>query len=216
MIRPGCPVIVEGRYDRIRLSSVIDGIVLETGGFRIRKDKEMLGALRAMARTTGLIILTDSDAAGFRIRHFLSNALGQHAKLTHVYIPAVSGVEGRKRFASSEGLLGVEGMSEDVLACAFARAGVDCTRPPTPNNITKADLYDACLIGAPDAALRRRALASSLSLPPRLSAGVLLQLLNTFCTRDEFFVLVNSLHDRPPVPKTQAQDFFVSSSVDQG
>ena len=211
MIRPGCPVIVEGRYDRIRLSSFIDGIVLETGGFRIRKDKEMLGALRAMAQTTGLIILTDSDAAGFRIRHFLSDALGQHAKLTHVYIPAVSGVEGRKRVASSEGLLGVEGMSEDALACAFTRAGVDCARPPTPNNITKADLYDACLIGAPDAALRRRTLAASLSLPPRLSAGVLLQLLNTCCTRDEFFGLVNELNARSSAHKIPAQDPYNSS-----
>jgi ribonuclease M5 len=194
MIRPGCPVIVEGRYDRIRLSSIIDGIVLETGGFRIRKDKEMLSALRALAHSTGLIILTDSDAAGFQIRHFLNNALGKDAKLTHVYIPALNGKERRKRTPSAEGLLGVEGMDEEKLAAAFARAGVGFAQCDAPGSLNKADLLEARLIGVRDAAQRRRRLAASLSLPPRLSSETLLRLLNTFLTRNAFFDLIKDLN----------------------
>jgi len=186
VIRVGCPVVVEGRYDRIRLSSVIEGVVIETGGFRIRRDRELLAALRAMAATTGLIILTDSDAAGFRIRHFLKGALGPEAKLTHVYIPAVAGKERRKAAPSAEGLLGVEGMDEATLREAFLRAGVACEAAPPDARLTRADLYEAGLIGAPDSAARRRSLCEALRLPPRLSAKTLLDLLNTLTTPEEF------------------------------
>ena len=101
MLKVRRPIVVEGRYDRIRLSSVIDGVILETGGFRIFKDKEMLEALRHLARTTGLILLTDSDQAGFRIRNFLRSALGRDARLTQVYIPGIRGVERRKAAPSA-------------------------------------------------------------------------------------------------------------------
>ncbi len=141
-----------------------------------------------------MIILTDSDAAGFQIRHFLSNTLGKDAKLTHVYIPALYGKERRKRAPSAEGLLGVEGMDEEMLAAAFARAGVGFARCDTPGSLNKADLLEAKLIGVRDAAQRRRLLAASLSLPPRLSSETLLRLLNTFLTRDAFFDLINDLN----------------------
>ena len=186
MLKVRRPIVVEGRYDRIRLSSIIDGIILETGGFRIFRDREMLEALRHLARTTGLILLTDSDQAGFRIRNFLRGALGKDAQLTQVYIPSIRGVERRKASPSAEGLLGVEGMNEAVLLEAFARAGIGCEPVESPCCLTRADLFDARLTGAPDSAERRRRLLLSLSLPPRLSTSAMLSLLSAMLTREEF------------------------------
>lgn len=193
MLKPRCPIVVEGRYDRIRLAPLIDGVILETGGFRVFRDREMLSALRSLSRTTGLILLTDSDAAGFRIRNFLKNALGKDAKLTHVYIPAVEGREKRKSAPSAEGLLGVEGMDEQTLLEAFRRAGVCCDTVRTGAAITRGDLYDARLTGCPNAAERRRTLLRSLSLPPRISTGVLLECANTLLTREEWAKAVAAL-----------------------
>lgn len=190
MIKVRCPIVVEGRYDRIRLSGIVDGIVLETGGFRIFRDREMLAALRSMAHTTGLIILTDSDRAGFQIRSYLKNALGPDARLTHVYIPAAPGKEKRKRTPGKEGLLGVEGMSPEVLEQALLRAGVGCENVEKRSDLTRADLYDAGLTGKSDSAERRRRLLESLSLPPRIQTGVMLDLLNTLLTREEFYKAV--------------------------
>ncbi|MEG2174541.1 MAG: DUF4093 domain-containing protein [Oscillospiraceae bacterium] len=193
MLKLRQPVVVEGRYDRIRLASLIDGVILETGGFRIFSDRELLEGLRALARTTGLIILTDSDGAGFRIRSFLKNALGPSARLTQVYIPACEGVERRKSSSSAEGLLGVEGMDQATLLEAFHRAGVCCEEVRPGAGLTRADLYDAGLTGHPDSATRRRALLCRLSLPPRLSIATLLPLVNTLLTREEFWNLVREI-----------------------
>lgn len=187
------PVIVEGRYDRIRLSSVIDGVMIETGGFRIFKDKELLASLRHLANTTGVIIMTDSDDAGFRIRNFLKSALGKHAKITHVYIPSVKGVESRKAAPSAEGLLGVEGLDAETLLHALERAGVGCQQVEKKSDLSTADLFCAKLTGAANSAERRRKLLAKLSLPPRMSNSTMLAMLNTLLTRDEFFELVNSL-----------------------
>lgn len=194
MLKVRQPVVVEGRYDRIRLSSVIDGIVIETGGFRIFRDRELLSALRSLARTIGLVILTDSDEAGFRIRHFLTGALGPDARLKQVYIPGIAGVERRKRSPSAEGLLGVEGMERQVLLEAFARAGVGCETVPRRSDLSLSDLYAVRLSGAPDSAIRRRALLARLSLPARLSTKTTLALLNTLLTREEFFALAASIN----------------------
>ena len=196
MLKVRRPIVVEGRYDRIRLSSVIDGVILETGGFRIFKYKEMLEALRHLARTTGLILLTDSDQAGFRIRNFLRSALGRDARLTQVYIPGIRGVERRKAAPSAEGLLGVEGMEESVLLEAFRRAGIGCEEVQKSSGLTRADLFDARLTGAPDSAERRRRLLQSLSLPQRLSTSAMLDLLGTLLTREEFLQRTASL-DQP-------------------
>jgi ribonuclease M5 len=140
MLKVRQPIVVEGRYDRIRLASVVDGVIIETGGFRIYRDKPLQNALRALSRSVGLIILTDSDAAGFRIRAHLKNILGPGAKLTHVYIPAVAGARAEKKRPSSEGLLGVEGMSQEALYEAFARANVGCDPVAARADFTRADL----------------------------------------------------------------------------
>lgn len=189
------PIIVEGRYDKIRLSSVIDGVFIETGGFRIFKDKELVASLRHMANTTGVILLTDSDSAGFKIRNYLKNVLGKSAKITDVYIPAVSGVEKRKAAPSAEGLLGVEGIDTETLLFAFKRAGVGCETVNQKSSLTTADLFAAGLTGAENCAERRRELLKRLSLPPRLSNRSMLLLLNTLLTREEFFSLAASVSE---------------------
>lgn len=195
LIKVRQPIVVEGRYDRIRLASLIDGVIIETGGFRIFKDKALLDALRHMARTTGLVLLTDSDEAGFRIRNFLKNALGKEAKLTQVYIPGIKGVERRKQAPSSEGLLGVEGMDTQVLREAFARAGVGCEAVVKKSDLTAADLFACGLTGRPNSAQRRRELLSRLQLPPRLSNSAMLSMLNILLTREEFNRLVAALDE---------------------
>ncbi len=189
LIKVRQPIIVEGRYDRIRLAALIDGVIIETGGFRIFKDKALLTSLRHIACTTGLILLTDSDQAGFRIRSFLKNALGPKAKLTQVYVPSVKGIERRKHAPSAEGLLGVEGMDTETLRAAFERAGVGCEPVLQKSDLTTADLFEAGLTGRAESAARRRALLRQLHLPERLSNSSMLTMLNTLLTREEFLTL---------------------------
>ena len=187
MIKLKQAVIVEGRYDKIKLSNLLDALILTTDGFGIFKDKEKQAFLRRLAREQGLIILTDSDSAGFLIRNFLQSALPPE-QITHVYIPDLFGKEKRKRAPGKEGKLGVEGVSEQVLLEAFARAGIAAAEsdlPPLPP-LTTADLYALGLSGKPDSAAKRRALLQKLALPERLSTSALLRVLNGFVTREQF------------------------------
>jgi len=183
------PIIVEGKYDRMRLAPLIDGVLIETGGFRVFKDKELLASLRHLAADTGIILMTDSDDAGFRIRNFIKSALGPNAKITHVFIPSVKGVEKRKDSPSAEGLLGVEGMDTQTLLEAFARAGVESEEINQKSELTAADLFAAGLTGKPDSAARRRKLLTRLKLPQRLSNRTMLTILCMMLTRSEFFEL---------------------------
>ena len=166
MIKLKQAVIVEGRYDKIKLSNLLDALILTTDGFGIFKDKEKQTFLRRLAREQGLIILTDSDSAGFLIRNFLQSALPPE-QITHVYIPDLFGKEKRKRAPGKEGKLGVEGVSEQVLLEAFARAGVTADRSDAApaQRLTTADLFALGLSGKPDSAAKRRALLQKLALP---------------------------------------------------
>ncbi len=175
-------VVVEGRYDKNTLSQVVDGVILETSGFGVFKDDEALALLRRLAGERGLVILTDSDGAGFVIRNYLKGAIAP-SQVKHAYIPDRPGKEKRKRAPGKEGKLGVEGMPPAVLLEALRRAGatfLDETteKGPTGRAITKADLYAAGLSGTPDAAERRRVLLKRLDLPERLSPNAMLQVLN--------------------------------------
>ena len=172
-------VIVEGKYDKIRLSSVVDAVIVVTDGFQIYKHPEQLELIRHYARTTGIIILTDADAAGFQIRGYLRGAVPE-GQIFHVYIPGIHGKERRKTAYSAEGLLGVEGMERDTLLAAFRRAGVfDETPPERPNDITPGLLYEYGLAGTPDCNQRRRALLTAMRLPGHLSVKGLCEVLNT-------------------------------------
>jgi ribonuclease M5 len=176
-------IIVEGRYDKNTLSQLVDATILETGGFSVFRDKQKLALLRRMAKKRGVILLTDSDGAGFVIRNFLKGALPRE-QVKQAYIPDIEGKERRKRKAGKEGKLGVEGMSPDVLMQVLERAGAtfeDDDRPqPAPSRaaLTKQDLYELGLAGGQDSAAKRAALQKKLDLPEHLSANALLEVLN--------------------------------------
>ena len=177
-------IIVEGKYDKIKLDSIIQGVILVTNGYRIFKDPEKMALIRYFAAHTGIIILTDSDRAGFRIRSYLKGSIPE-GKITHVYIPDIFGKEKRKDKPSAEGKLGVEGMERSVLEDAFRRAGVLTETAPVRSGLTRLDLYGLGLTGGRDSASRRRALLEQLGLPTLLSTGGMLEVLNTMMTRQE-------------------------------
>ena len=188
MIRVREAIVVEGRYDANTLRQIVDAPVFETGGFGVFNDRERLKLLRLAAEKRGLIILTDSDGAGFVIRRYLSGAIDP-GLVKHAYVPDVLGKERRKKSPSKEGKLGVEGMRPEIVVDALRRAGATIegeTSRRTPGGITKADLYAAGLSGRPDSAEKRRALLKSLGLPERMSANAMLRALELLYTRDEF------------------------------
>ena len=187
MIKTDKPIIVEGKYDIIKLSGIVDGLIIKTDGFGIFKDKEKQALLRRLADEKGIIVLTDSDSAGFLIRKFLKSSIPED-KITHVYIPDVYGKEKRKTQAGKEGKLGVEGISEEVLLEAFRKAGINCSESDRKERclITNLDLYEAGLIGKDNSKEKRIRLMKALSLPERLSTSSLIKILNTFVTYEEF------------------------------
>ena len=187
MIKTDKPIIVEGKYDIIKLSGIVDGLIIKTDGFGIFKDKEKQALLRRLADEKGIIVLTDSDSAGFLIRKFLKSSIPED-KITHVYIPDVYGKEKRKTQAGKEGKLGVEGISEEVLLEAFRKAGVNCCESSREERrlITNLDLYEAGLVGKDNSKEKRIRLMKALALPERLSTSSLIKILNTFVTYEEF------------------------------
>lgn len=182
-------VVVEGRYDKNALSQAVDAVILETGGFGVFNDKQKQKLLRRMAQERGLVVLTDSDGAGFVIRNFIRSCVDP-ALVRHAYIPDVPGKERRKRSPSKEGKLGVEGMRPQVLLEALERAGAhfeDGTGPEEKNaRISKADLYAMGLSGRPGSAEARKKLLAQLELPERLTADALLEVLNAIMSREDF------------------------------
>lgn len=186
MIKLSKPIIVEGKYDIIKLSNLIDGLIIKTDGFGIFKDKEKQKLIRRLAGETGIIVLTDSDSAGFIIRNFLTSSLPAD-RITHVYIPDIFGKEKRKTEEGKEGKLGVEGMTEEILLEAFRKAGVvGETTTEKRRLITNIDLYEYGFSGRPNSQEKRKKLLKRLSLPERLSTSSLVKILNTFVTYEEF------------------------------
>ena len=192
MLRIREAIVVEGRYDKNTLSQLVDTVILETSGFGVFKNTELVALLRRLAETRGLIVLTDSDGAGFLIRGHLKSALPAQG-VKHAYIPDVPGKERRKRAPGKEGKLGVEGMSPAVLEQVLRRAGATFLEEENRTNvsretapITKADLYALGLSGGPGAAERRGALLKKLELPEHLSPNALLPVLNALYTREDF------------------------------
>lgn len=180
-------LLVEGKYDAARLANLVDGTILTTDGFRVFKDGALQRLLKRIAAAQGLIILTDSDAAGFKIRHYVTGLVGAEHVL-QAYVPALPGKESRKAEPGKEGLLGVEGVPDELilqglttaLESAAPRRGVAAKSRP----ITYTDLYDWGISGTANSAENRRILLRRLGLPPRLSKKELLQVLNTLYTYD--------------------------------
>lgn len=189
-------IVVEGRYDKNALSQVVDASIITLGGFSVFNDKEKLAFLRRLAEKQGLIVLTDSDGAGFVIRNYLKGALPKD-RVKQAYIPDIHGKERRKRAPGKEGKLGVEGMTPQVLLEALCRAGAtfwnegeEGARGGAP--LTKADLFELGLTGGEHAAQRRKALLKALDLPEHLTANGLLEALNLLYDRESFYAFLET------------------------
>ncbi len=188
-------IIVEGIYDKIKLDSVVDATIVVTDGFLIFKDKAKQSLIKQLAQNKGVIIFTDSDSAGFKIRNFIKNFLkGENVK--HAYIPDVLGKEKRKPKASKEGFLGVEGIDAQIIIKALNDANVTLGDEGENGNkkyVTKADLYSDGLSGTKDSNTLRKKLTQYLKLPSKISANMLLDVINSLYTYEEYKKIVNKI-----------------------
>ncbi len=184
------PIIVEGKYDKITLENVVDTLIISTDGFRIFKNKEMCQLIRTLAKTKGIIIMTDSDGAGQVIRNHIKN-IASDGKVINVYVPQLKGKEKRKSAPSKEGYLGVEGISKEILTETLLKFGItEESTVLSSDKLTKADFYDLSLSGSADSAQNRQRVISALNLPKTLSSNALLDVVNTLYTPEEFISLV--------------------------
>ena len=194
MLRTSKAVIVEGKYDKARLSSVVDALIITTDGFGIFRSKEKQTLIKKIAREKGIIILTDSDAAGFKIRNFLKN-IAPEESVVHAYVPDIYGKEKRKAEPSKEGKLGVEGIDNALIEQALLNTGLFSNDEHIPSSkpITVADLFEAGLTGKTDSAQKRRELLLYLGLPARLTGKNMLSVLNMFLTLEDFTKAVSEI-----------------------
>ena len=194
MIKLRQAIVVEGRYDKNTLAQIVDAPIFETGGFGVMRNKELLAFLRRVAEKRGLIILTDSDGAGFVIRNYLKGALPKEHVL-HAYIPDVCGKERRKAQPGKEGKLGVEGLTPQILVDSLRRAGATIEGENSPGNggITKQDLMERGLSGGADAGAKRQQLLKKLGLPERMSTNAMLQALNLLCSMEELDAILEQM-----------------------
>ena len=185
-------VIVEGRYDKIKLSEIIASPVIDTGGFRVFKDKEKQALIREIAAKRGILVMTDVDSAGFVIRNFLRGIVPTD-QIKHGYIPTVEGKERRKAEPSKEGKLGVEGIDRESLIRAIRQSGATVIGESEKHDstITKADFYEYGLSGREDSAIFRKRILNDLGLPEYLTANAMLAALNCLFTKEEFEEYLN-------------------------
>lgn len=191
-------IIVEGKYDKIKLSSVVSAVIIVTNGFGIFKDKEKLELIRYYARTTGIIILTDSDSAGRKIRGYIRGAVGE-GSIKNVYIPDIFGKEKRKEKPSAEGKLGVEGIDVRTLEEAFRKAGISSSENTVRSDITKMTLFELGLSGGPESSMLRKRLQKKLGLPEHMSASALVEVLCTMMDAQELAGYVSELKEEDNV-----------------
>lgn len=190
-------VIVEGNYDKIKLSGFLDGIIITTHGFAVYTNDDFVKTIQELAKKTGIVIFTDSDSAGMRIRNFIKQKITD-GEVKHAYIPDIRGKERRKREASKEGLLGVEGMTEEIIIKALRDAGCeidDEVSDAKTSQITKADLYMLGLSGGSESSELRRKLSAEINIPARISANMLLDVLNRLYTYDELVEIVQRIKE---------------------
>lgn len=186
MIKLSQAVIVEGKYDKIRLSNILDATIIPTDGFRIFKDREKLALIKILAEKSGIIIITDSDRAGQMIRKRVEASVPAD-RVTNVYLPRIVGKEKRKNAPSAEGVLGVEGTDDEIILAALNRVGITGdTAPKDGRSITKTDLFNLGLSGGVDSSAARKDFCKFLSLPDFLTANSLLDVLNSLFGYNDF------------------------------
>ena len=198
MIKIKQAVIVEGKYDKIKLEQILDAVIIQTDGFGIFKDKQKQKFIRALAEKKGILILTDSDSAGFVIRSFLSGIVSPEY-ITHAYIPDILGKEKRKSEASKEGKLGVEGVSNEVILKALETAGIIGEQTDSDaaekKQVTKTDLYNDGICGKSNSLEKRKRLLKVLNLPERTSANSMLKIINTFLSYEDYKQAVKDIEN---------------------
>ena len=197
MIKIKEAVIVEGKYDKIKLSAIIDTVIIETDGFAVFKDKEKQKLIRFLAEKRGIIIMTDSDSAGFKIRNFI-NGITKSENIKNVYIPDIYGKEKRKTEMSKEGKMGVEGMKPEIILSALEKAGVLCDENGKTecHKITHTDFFEDGISGGENSSEIRKALAKQLELPERISSSALLKIINVYMTYDEYKEAVKTVKNK--------------------
>lgn len=182
-------IIVEGKYDKIKLSGIVDALIIQTNGFRIFKDKALINMLKMVAEEKGIIVLTDSDSAGMMIRSYIKNTVGTD-NVKNVFLPKISGKEKRKTSPSAEGFVGVEGTPDEVIINALKNLGDTVVQCENDNPITKVDLFNLGFSGGELSSKKRASFELFLGLPDNLTANYLLDYLNFTFTKDEFFEVV--------------------------
>ena len=189
LIRINEAVIVEGKYDKIKLSNFVDATIIPTNGFSVFKDKEKRKIIRLLAQKKGLVVITDSDSAGMVIRSYLKKVC-QNEKIINVYIPQIKGKEKRKMTASKEGLLGVEGLSEEIITDCLKKSGVIGEIKEKTKKITKQDLFLSGLSGSANSGILRERFAKFSNLPAGMSSSAFLDAVNAIYDYNEFFEAV--------------------------
>lgn len=188
-------IIVEGRYDKIKLKNIVDATIIETNGFRVFSDKEKQSLIRKIAETKGILVFTDSDSAGFVIRNFLRGAVDK-SKIKHCYIPQINGKEKRKAHSSKEGFLGVEGVSDEVIIDAISKSGATIIGEESQaqsGEITKSDLYRLGLTGRENSEKLRKALLKNSGMPSYLTTNAMLSAINCLYSLEELKRIVENL-----------------------
>ncbi|MDE7389967.1 MAG: DUF4093 domain-containing protein [Lachnospiraceae bacterium] len=188
MIKIKEAIIVEGRYDKIRLASLFDTAIIETGGFRVFKDGERKHVIRTLARARGIVVLTDSDGAGFVIRNFLKGIVTDSGLIKNAYVPDIKGKESRKAQPSKQGLLGVEGMTDEIIIKAVISSGAEVIGEENTvvrSEITKLDFYNWGLTGRENSSQIRAALLKKLGFPQYMTSNALLDAVRLLYTSEE-------------------------------
>ncbi len=202
MIKIEEAVIVEGKYDKIKLSAVLDTVIIETDGFAVFKDKEKQRLIRFLAEKRGIIIMTDSDSAGFKIRSFIKG-ITKNGNIKNVFIPDIYGKEKRKTEYSKEGKIGVEGMEIQVILEALRKAGVLCleNEKTEGKEITHTDFFEDGISGGENSGEKRKKLAKALDLPEKISSSALLKIINTYMTYDDYKGAVKKCEEQQNMSK---------------
>ena len=171
-------IIVEGEHDKRKLLSFLEADVIVTDGFQIFKDKEMKELIKRLSEKNGVVILTDSDRAGFIIRNHIKNIA---PFVLHAYVPEIKGKERRKKEPGKEGLLGVEGIEKEIIIKALKDSGatIDGEQKGNKNNYTKLDLYKLGYIGQKESRNKRREFLLKNNLPQKLSTNMMLEIINS-------------------------------------
>lgn len=188
-------IIVEGKYDKIKISQIVDGLIVDVGGFSIFTDEKKMNFIKDMTKKFGILILTDSDSAGFMIRNYINGCCVSKGIVKHAYIPDIYGKERRKLKASKEGKLGVEGVPNNILIDVISNAVLATENDFNKNirTISKTDFYNDGLSGQENSELKRKMLLKYLNLPEHLSQNVLLRILNKIISYDDYCDIINKL-----------------------